>query len=369
MKKIETAYSMKEDVNDAVNEIKAQISMQNPKAVLFFSSSIYPVDAIAKAMQDSFESSKVFGCTTAGELVDDKMLKKSLVAMAFSDTVFEDVCVKILKDIDEKDNTSQVMNEFEEHFRMPVMEMDMQKYFGFILFDGLSGAEEKVMASLGSKTNVMFVGGSAGDDLGFKATWVFAGGKVYNNAAVLVMAKAGTDFTFIKTQSFNVQNKKMTATKVNESAREVEEFNGKPAAEEYARVLGVEQSILPEKFMSNPLGLVIDDEPFVRSPQQVIGSKVKFYCQILEGMELSVLDSTSIIENTKKAIEEAKNTLGSISGIVNFHCILRTLELESIKKESEYSSIFKDVPTIGFSTYGEAYLGHINQTSTMIAFK
>jgi len=369
MKKIETAYSMNENVIDAVNEIKSQIQMQNPKAILFFASSFYPADVISKEMQQTFKGSKVFGCTTAGELVDNKMLKKSLVAMAFNESVFEDVCVKVLEDINEKDNLPAVINEFSEYFNTPVLEMDMEKYFGFILFDGLSNSEEKVMASLGSKTNIVFVGGSAGDDLNFKATWVFADGKVYNNAAVLVLVKAATDFTFIKAQSFNVLDRKLTATKVNVSAREVAEFNGKPASEEYARVLGVSPDALSGKFMSNPLGLIIDDEPYVRSPQQVNGTHVKFYCQLLEGVELSVLDSTSIVEDTKKAIEEAKAYLGSISGLVNFHCILRTLELQSINQEKEYGLVFSGIPTVGFSTYGEEYIGHINQTSTMIAFK
>ena len=35
----------------------------------------------------------------------------------------------------------------------------------------------------------------------------------------------------------------------------------------------------------------------------------------------------------------------------------------------EYGEIFKDVPTIGFSTYGEQFIGHMNQTSAMLVFK
>ena len=60
--------------------------------------------------------------------------------------------------------------------------------------------------------------------------------------------------------------------------------------------------------------------------------------------------------------------MGSISALINFHCILRTLELEQKGLMAEYGKIFS-IPTIGFSTYGEEYIGHINQTSTMLAFE
>ncbi len=82
-----------------------------------------------------------------------------------------------------------------------------------------------------------------------------------------------------------------------------------------------------------------------------------------------MLESTNIVEDTKNAIKDKTKEMGGISGIINFHCILRTLELEQKNQTNNYGKIFSDVPTIGFSTYGEEYLGHINQTSTMLVFK
>lgn len=64
-----------------------------------------------------------------------------------------------------------------------------------------------------------------------------------------------------------------------------------------------------------------------------------------------------------------RQAFGPISGIVNFHCILRTLDLERQGQTEAYGRIFADIPTIGFSTYGEEYVGHINQTSTMLLFQ
>ena len=86
-------------------------------------------------------------------------------------------------------------------------------------------------------------------------------------------------------------------------------------------------------------------------------------------MELSILQSTDIIEETGKALQNKLQEMGSACAILNFHCILRTLELEAQNQTSAYGQLFTSIPTIGFSTYGEAYLGHINQTSTMLIFK
>jgi hypothetical protein len=47
-------------------------------------------------------------------------------------------------------------------------------------------------------------------------------------------------------------------------------------------------------------------------------------------------------------------------------CILRTLQLRQEKRCEQYGEIFAGIPMAGFSTYGEAYLGHLNQTSTML---
>ena len=57
------------------------------------------------------------------------------------------------------------------------------------------------MDKIGNLTNILFVGGSAGDDLKFEATYVFANGTVYTDAAVLALLKPRVGFEVIKTQS------------------------------------------------------------------------------------------------------------------------------------------------------------------------
>jgi hypothetical protein len=120
--------------------------------------------------------------------------------------------------------------------------------------------------------------------------------------------------------------------------------------------------------MKYPLGLMVDDEPFVRSPQQVKDGSVVFYCNVKEGMELEVLQSLNIVQETMYAVDNIELEMGEIKALLNFNCILRTLQLESQGITDVYGRIFEKVPTIGFSTYGEAYIGHLNQTATMLVF-
>ena len=177
------------------------------------------------------------------------------------------------------------------------------------------------------------------------------------------------EFDFIKTQSFTVLDKCFTATKVNEASREVVEFNHRPAVEVYAEALETTADKAADFFMSNPVGLMMGQEPYVRSPQRIQGKSLIFYCNIVEGMDLCLLKSEDIVKGTKTDIEKKLKEMGSISGILNFNCILRTLELKQKKMTDAYGRLFSEIPTVGFSTYGEAFVGHINQTATMLVIK
>ena len=367
---IKTGFSILTNAQDNAAELSASLDQNLSKFVLYFASSKFDPTKLSAEFKTAFPSSIVVGCSTAGELVSGKMLKNSVVAMSIGDDLVEDAAVGVVENIKTENNIPRVFAGFEKRFDTPMADLDFNKYVGIILADGLAGAEERIMDKIGDLTNITFIGGSAGDDLAFKQTFVCADGKAYSNAAVLVVLKLKKGFDIIKTQSFCRMNKSLRATKVDEAARTVIEFNNKPAIAAYAESLNVSVDEAPQKFMTHPVGLITSDgQPYVRSPQQVKGSSMAFYCHIKEGMELSILESTDIVADTKASVEEKIKELGSVAGIVNFHCILRTLELEQKNRTEAYGQIFSNVPTIGFSTYGEEYIGHINQTSTMLIFK
>jgi hypothetical protein len=366
---IKIAYSTNKNIDGAVKEVKDQINIPDPRLVIFFSSSNFNQDEIAKGIKKSFKNADVIGCSSSGEIVSGKMLNNSVVLMAFDKEAVNDVKVEVIKDLKNSPDPQTALDSFERYYKTPVSELDFTKYFGIILIDGLSGCEEKLMEQIGTKTNISFIGGSAGDDLKFKSTYVNANGTSYTNAAVLVLIKSNVKFDILKTQSFCQLDKRFTATKVNEGQREILQLDGENAIDIYSKAIGSTNETASSKFMSFPLGVMAGDEPFVRSPQQFSEHGIKFFCNVAEGTELTLLQSTDIVKDTQSDLDKKINEFGEPSGLINFNCILRTLELQNKNQTEAYGNIFRNIPTIGFSTYGEEYIGHINQTSVMILFK
>ncbi len=364
---IKTAYSTNPDPNRAAQELLDSVGNLDLRFVAFFASAAYAPDDLGKALAQAFGRVPSIGCTTAGELVSGKMLKQSVVLIAFDAASLRGAHVALVEDMKSESSVSAALDALGQAVGKSPSELDPDHHVGLVLHDGLSVAEESVMSHLSARTNVPFVGGSAGDDVRFERTHVFVNFQPRAGASALALLEPAGKYAILKTQSFEVLDQVLEVTDVDEATRTVRSFNGKPAAEEYAAQLGISAAELPEHFGSHPVGLVVGDgEPYVRSPQRVEGTEVVFYCQVKAGMKLHVLQARDIVEQTRQDLDAKLQAFGACGGIVNFHCILRTLELEAKEQCDAYGAVFKSIPTVGFSTYGESYIGHINQTSTML---
>lgn len=361
-----SGISTNPDPAQAARELAGQLATAAPKLVLYFASPAYAPEDLAAALRRELGAVPSIGCTTAGELAQGRMLKRSVVAAVFDEELLESAVVGLVRDTSSEHDVSATLGHLAASFGATAGELDPLAHVGLVLHDGLAAREEEVMATLGARTNVTFVGGSAGDDLAFEATSVSCDFEAARGACALALLEPRGEFRVLKTQSFDVLDATLTVTRADERTRTVHEFNGRPAAEEYARVLGIGAAELPGYFQSSPLGLVVGKEPYVRSPQQLQGSSVVFYCQMPLGTTFSLLRSRDIVEDTRRDFANAVRELGSLRAAVNFHCILRTLELEGREQTRAYGALFADAPAIGFSTYGESYIGHVNQTSTML---
>lgn len=360
---IRIAHSTARDTAAAVQELRNRLGDVQPAFVMFFTTSRHDPEVLGALLRDYLPAPSI-GCTTAGEIADGKMLDGALVAIVLDAEHVEQAAVSHVENVHDEAATKQAYDALVSKFDSVD---DSEHLLGFVLHDGLGAGEEAVMSTLSSLTNVPFIGGSAGDDLAFEKTLTFVNGQACSGGAALALLRLKKRYQLVKTQSFSVTDTVLTVTEVDEKARRVKQFNGRPAAEEYASALGISVAELPGRFMKNPLAVVLSDgEPFVRSPQKLEGTDVVFYCQVSAGMELKVLESRNIVEDTARDMKAALAAFGPVSGIINFHCILRTLELKERNQTGAYGALFANLPAVGFSTYGESYIGHINQTSTIV---
>jgi hypothetical protein len=365
--KVKLANSTKPGLDAAVLEIAEALKDDDTRLLIYFASTCYDPATLARQMASAFPGVTTVGCTTAGEIISGRMLEHSISAMALGSQLVVRAEARLLRTVaaNAREAVTHAFASLSQAFGHGMTDLDHDRYVGIILADGLSVAEERLMDAIGDKTNIAFVGGSAGDDLKFQKTQVFVGPVAASDAAVLVVMEAAVPFQILKTQSFRALPQKLVATKVNEPMRRVLEFNGKPAAVAYAEAVGTTIEQASSRFMTNPVGLVAGEEIFVRSPQRIEDTSIYFYCSVVEGTELALLESTDIVADTQKAIGKVSDA----SAIIDFDCILRTLELRQKGQCDAYGGIFAQTPTVGFSTYGEEYIGHINQTSTMLVFR
>lgn len=96
---------------------------------------------------------------------------------------------------------------------------------------------------------------------------------------------------------------------------------------------------------------------------------VRFYAQILEGLDVQLMDSGDLLGETASAVAAARAELGAhLSGAIWFNCILRRLELDAGNLTESFLSCLGGIPAAGFHTYGETWRGHVNQTLVGVVF-
>lgn len=362
------------DVVDALTRaLRGGLDQQPAAVVLFFASSSYDPDDLAGPLASAFPDAVVLGCSTAGEFTDSVWAEEGVSALALpTSLVTRSAAALVDLSGDPADGMAEGVRAIEAQLGRALRELDPARHLGLVLIDGVHGAEEAVNEALGNAAPLLdVVGGSAGDDLAFTETWVSVGDRVSRRGAALVVCETTGPFTVLKTCTFSSTATTLRVTKADPATRTVYEFDGRPAPEAYAEAVGARPGDLGTSvFMAHPLGLMVDGAPFIRSPQALTpDGGIRFYCQILDGMEVEVMQSGDIVHETAAALADATKTLGgTVRAGVLFNCILRRLEIDAKGQAQAFVDTFDGVPLAGFHTYGESWLGHMNQTLTGVLF-
>lgn len=366
---IRRAASRAPSPEGAVAELHAGLAQEQAALTVFFASPEYDTEALATALRKHFQGTPLIGCTTAGEIGPAGYHTGGLTGFSLSSKDFRGHSSLIghLKDLEPdqgKAQALQAMSRMQAQGKRP----DGSNTFGFLLVDGLSIREEALVSSLHKPLgDIPLFGGSAGDNLRFKETLIWAEGTFHRNAAVLNLIQTDLPFEVFRTQHFVESDQKMVVTEADPIARVVKEINGEPAALEYARMVGVPATELtPTVFSEHPVVLRVSGEYFVRSIAKAHADhSLSFYCAIESGVVLTLARGVDMVAGLKNAFQRLHATLGPVQLTIGCDCILRSLECDAKGVREQVAAILEENHTIGFATYGEQINAmHVNQTLT-----
>jgi hypothetical protein len=371
-----SAHTSAESPATIATDIIAQVGQDaGPKLLVFFCHHAIDGAAVSAALRGHYPDAEVIGCTTAGEFTEAGNGTGGTVALTFPPSVATrsaSALVGFDSSQSTMDHVARGVTSLEDQLGSKLSTLDPRQYVGIVLVEGLHGREEEVNVALGRAAPFLsFVGGSAGDNLEFKTTRVFGNGQASDDGIVLAVIELAVPFAILKTCSFEPSGRRFKVTRATAGSRTVLELDSRPVLDTYADALGITPGALDSSvFMAHPVGIMIDGQPWIRSPQQTTAEGgLRFYCNIPEGMEVDLMNSTDLVGDTAKAVAAAGDQLGEgLSAALLFDCVLRRLELDATDKHSELLECFSPATVAGFYTYGESWLGHMNQTCTGILF-
>lgn len=367
------------NARQAARKIKADFADFPATLIIYFAATDYEANTLAVEMRDAFPGAKTFGCSTAGEQCDDRILNASVVAMAFSSEAFE-YCETALVLAAGKtapaegvfDTAEAAMRHLTARLGVEPIHLDYRQYVGLMLGDSISAFTESVVEKIGELTDVIFVGGMAGDDYKFVgAQTVFYDGQVYRNAAVLALWKPKNGFSLLKTQAVEMTDRNLVITRADEENRIIWQFDGEDAAPAYARAIGIPVETMDIlDYDENPLALTADGEPFLRAVVKKVDERgLQMFAQVREGTRQTLTRVGDILGRTKEDLDAAMREAGEVAAILHINCASRHTALKNKGQADAFGTLFRGVPNIAFFSYGEVYVGVVALTSTMILFK
>lgn len=357
-------FSQNIDSNKAGFEAceKAIEQIVKPKLIIVFSSVKYDQKEVLAGIRQISGKTPLVGCSDSGEIVIDGSKKNGVAVMVIeSDNIdFVTASGGMIKN-----NAEQAGKELVKKIKDKTLN---NLSCLMILSDVLTGNGAAIVRGIQQELSekVLLFGGAAGDDFAFKETFSYLDDKVLPSSIVGVGFMGDFSIGVGVRHGWEPIGLPMKITKSEGSI--LKEVDNKPAIKIYEDYFGkkfeeIKKEPLARMAITYPLGMSIEasDEFLVRDPV-IVDDKGYIVCaaEVPEGKEVSLMigSKEEAIIAAKKAAETAKEQLKgkNPAAILVFDCIARNKlfgryadnEIEAIK------SVFgKDVPLIGFYTYGE----------------
>lgn len=366
---VSIAVSYEPDAATAIAEIASQIDISTCCFLLAFVPGGLDKDGFVTALNAHWPGVPAYGCTTAGQITPKGYETEALLVISFPKQHFRcsTMLISPLKPLSIKQIAADAQK----------LSMQFQKTadwdrMALTFTDGLSKQEDMLVAALETGLGDLPVfGGSAGDALEFRETSVLHGGQFHTNAALVLLLETDMEFTGLGFDHFLPTHHQMVVTDAIPEERLVLEINGSPAAQEYARLVGVSvEDLSPQVFAENPVLVRNNALYHVRAIQKVQdGGALSFFSAIDDGLLLTLGRGTEILRTLDTELDVRCSRGKPPEFVLGFDCFLRKLEIEQKQLTLKASETLRQRKVVGFNTFGEQHCGvHVNQTFVGVAF-
>jgi hypothetical protein len=359
----------------AAAELQESIWQPNIALAVFFCSSEYDREVLAKSLKSCFGDTLLIGCTTAGEITPLGYQTGSLTGFSLAAPDFV-MATRVISDLtnfsitDGRATAHALIQELADAEQNP----NGDNTFAFLLIDGMSMKQEIVTNALHSGLrDITLFGGSAGTTPGDPATmktYLYHDGEFHNDRAILTLVNTTRPFVVFKTENYIPTDTKMVITEAQPAIRKVNAINCEPAALEYARLIGAQTDTeIYAMSAAHPVGVCIGRQLYLRAIGWVDHDQsITFLCAIDEGAILTLGKEVDFIQNLRQQFDQVRVQIGEPELVFTCDCFARLLEIEHKGIKDQASDIMVANNAVGFNTYGEQFNSmHINQTLTGVA--
>ncbi|PWC14417.1 chemoreceptor [Brenneria roseae subsp. americana] len=254
------------------------------------------------------------------------------------------------------------------------MRLSADRTFAMVYCDGLSASEGFLMQAwyASGRFPCMAIGGSAGGDLDFSATYIGCDGKILQGKAVLIFCQMadGKSFAPFKSQNFEPTQQSWLVAQADPVARTVQsvfDANGKPQSiiQALTEYFHCQPDQIAQQLEGKTFGVRVDNEYFIRSVATMQADSITFFCDLEFGDRLYLLKATDFIAATRHDWQQFVSEKGKPVGLLLNDCVLRRLNNANCLAQAD---LFDHVPAAGFSSFGEIFGVPINQTLSALAF-
>lgn len=244
-----------------------------------------------------------------------------------------------------------------------VSEMDRKKYGAIVIDDGSRMKKEELLLGVLEKNQSLIVaGGGAKVEQHGKPGWMGVDGEVFTDGALALLFHTDAPWAASRYHSYQPLGKRVRITKIDEVRNRIVEFDGEPAAQRWAKLLGVPSEHLTFECLTEVikwgLALRVGNEYFMRALQKAQDSNELMTSHwIQEGQEFELMREVDTATDTREFLSNTiRGRVSNPTCALFFDCTARKMVADIKGETGALSAAFSAAPPcLGAIVYYESY--------------